>query len=220
MSNKVSVALVDDHKILVDGIESLLSVDNNLNVIIKEQSGEDLLLRSDLNKIDLLIMDINMDGLDGIQVLKQLRAKSLEFYCILLSSYDDLKLVNEAMKNGANGYVTKGSATEYLEQAISQVLDGGRFYSPDIEQRILRSFSKKPRNKNNDSREQSLLRHITDREMEVLKLIALEYTSDEIAKRLFVAKSTVDSHRKKLISKLKVKNAVGLGIFAARHKLV
>lgn len=218
MDGTISIALVDDHKILLDGIESLLSGHDNYKIIFKEESGEDLLVRKDLNDIDLLIMDINMKGRDGIQVLKELRETDFGGACIFLSSYDDLKLVNEAVNLGAQGYVTKGSATEYLEEAIEVVASGENYYSPDVRQRILSAFSKP--SKRSDSNEQGVLRLLTQREVEILKLIAQEYTSEEIAKKLFIAKSTVDTHRKNLIFKLKVKNAVGLGLFAIRNKLI
>lgn len=219
MDNSLSIALVDDHRILLDGIESLLSSHDDYRVIIKEESGEDLLSRTDLNDIQLLIMDINMKGRDGIQVLKELRNQNFEGACIFLSSYDDLKLVNEAMKLGAQGYVTKGSATEYLEQAIAAIRKGESYYSPDIQSRIISAFSRSKKNKTG-GQEQGVLRQLTNREVEILKLIAQEFTSDEIAKKLFIAKSTVDTHRKNLIFKLKVKNAVGLGLFAERNKLI
>jgi len=220
MDNSLSIALVDDHKILLDGIEALLSPHEDYKIICKVESGDDLLKRADLNDIQLLIMDINMKGRDGIQVFKELKNLGYEGACIFLSSYDDLKLVNEAMKLGAQGYVTKGSATEYLEEAIKAVKNGNNYYSPDIQKRILSAFSNSEKAKGDSSKEQGVLRQLTNREIEIVKLIAQEYTSDEIAKKLFIAKSTVDTHRKNLIFKLKVKNAVGLGLFAERNRLI
>ena len=163
-------------------------------------------------------MDINMKGKDGIQVLMELRENGYTGKCVFLSSYDDLKLVNEAIAAGANGYVTKSSATSYLEEAIATVVSGNNYYSPDIKERILRAFSKSE--KKSDAPENGLLRQLTEREREVLKLIAQQYTSEEISQKLYIAKSTVDTHRKNLISKLKVKNAVGLGLFAERNGLI
>ena len=218
MNDSISIALVDDHKILLDGIEALLSQYDNLDVIIKEQSGEALLNRKDYHKVDLLVMDINMKGKDGIQVLKELRAKGYKGACIFLTSYDDLKLVNEAMNLGAKGYLTKTTATDCLEEAVTAVAAGKRFYSEDIEQRILSAFSKAETQSENQ--EQSVLRLLTQREIEILKLIAQENTSEDIAKKLFIAKSTVDTHRKNLIFKLKVRNSVGLGLFAAKNNLI
>jgi len=220
MDNKINIALVDDHKILLDGIESLLQIQQNLNIIIKEESGEALLNRSDVANIDLLISDINMKGKDGISVLKELPDRGFRGKCIFLSSYDDLKLVNEAVQYGAQGYVTKSSATEHLEEAIESVMKGELYYSPDIRGRILRAFTKSNNSQASGTQEKSFLRQLTERELEVLKLIGMQHTSEEIAQKLHIAKSTVDTHRKNLIYKLKVKNAVGLGLFAERNGLL
>lgn len=220
MSKIINIALVDDHTILLDGLEALLSINESYKIIAKISCGEDLLVREDIDDIDVLIMDINMNGIDGIETLKTLRNKGYDTKCIFLSSYDDLKLVNEAINLGALGYITKVSATDYLEQAIQNVMKGELYYSPDIRDRILMAFSGKKITNKKESNELGFIRQLTDRELDVLKLIAQQYTSDEIAKKLYIAKSTVDSHRKNLISKLKVKNAVGLGLFAERNNLI
>jgi len=222
MNNKpnINIALVDDHKILLDGIEALLSTNDNLNIVTKAESGADLLSKTDLAELDLIVMDINMKDKDGIEVYKELIDLGYTGKCIFLSSYDDLKLVNEATNLGATGYVTKGSATEYLEEAITVINNGDVYYSPDIKDKIFRAFSKTSKKGSTDNNEQSLMRLITKRELDVLKLIAQEYTSDEISKKLFIAKCTVDTHRKNLIQKLHVKNSVGLGLFAERHGLI
>ena len=220
MDNQINIALVDDHKILLDGVESLLQMQQNLNITIKEESGEALLNRSDIANVDLLIIDINMKGKDGISVLKELPSKGFIGKCIFLSSYDDLKLVNEAIQYGAQGYVTKSSATEHLEEAIESVMKGELYYSPDVRGRILKAFTKSDDSQASGTQEKSFLRQLTERELEVLKLIGMQHTSEEIAQQLYIAKSTVDTHRKNLIYKLKVKNAVGLGLFAERNGLL
>ncbi|MCB0669885.1 MAG: response regulator transcription factor [Saprospiraceae bacterium] len=214
------IGLVDDHKILMDGMEALLSMQGDYSILFKVDRGEKLLSRTDLSEIDLLVMDINMPDMDGIDALRSLSKTAFQGYCIILSSYDDLHLVNEAIQAGARGYITKNSATEYLEEAIRAVENGEIYYSPDVRERILKSFSKSNIDLAEENSESAMLRQLTERELEILKLIAQQYTSEEIGKKLFIAKSTVDTHRKNLINKLKVKNAVGLGLFAKRQGLV
>lgn len=214
------IGLVDDHKILMDGMEALLSMQREYDIIFKVDRGEKLLSRKDLSEIDLLVMDINMPDMDGIDALRSLGETAFQGHCIILSSYDDLHLVNEAIQAGARGYITKNSATEYLEEAIRTVENGEIYYSPDVRERILKSFSKSTIDLAEENSESGMLRQLTERELEILKLIAQQYTSEEIGKKLFIAKSTVDTHRKNLINKLKVKNAVGLGLFAKRQGLV
>ncbi len=220
VDTKLNIALVDDHKILLEGIESLLSLEDNMEVIQTHESGESVLATESKEDIDVLVMDINMSGIDGIQTLEKLKADGFLGKTILLTTYNDLKLVNEAVDLGASGYVTKGSASSYLVDAINQVASGETYYSPDIKEKILNAFSRKGKAKDDQQKENGILRQLTERELDVLKLIGQQFTSDEIANKLYIAKSTVDTHRKNLINKLKVKNAVGLGLFAERNGLI
>jgi DNA-binding NarL/FixJ family response regulator len=219
MAPSINIALVDDHKILMDGVESLLSLQDGLQVQLKCESGEQL-LQQDLSAIDVVVMDINMEGRDGIQILKELTASDCTSKTILLSTYDDLKLVNEAFESGARGYMTKSNASNYLADAIFSVHKGDLYHSPDIKEKILNRFSGVETEEDMDAKERAILRQLTAREIDVLKLISMQYTSQEIAEQLFIAKSTVDTHRKNLIQKLKVKNVVGLGLFAERNELI
>ncbi len=142
----VRIALVDDHQILMDSMEALLSLNEQFEVCVKENHGRDFLNRSDLHTLDIILMDINMRDMDGLEVLKEFQSRGYPGHCIFLSSYDDLHLVNEAMLAGARGYVTKSSAGEYLEEAIYLIRQGQIYYSPDIRDRILRAFDSSGRN--------------------------------------------------------------------------
>jgi len=217
---KKKLILVDDHLILLEGLKSLLLLMNDQLWIELESSGISFLNRSDLSDIDLVIMDINMKEKDGIQTFKESKAKGFSGKCVFLSSYNDLKLINEAIQLGASGYVTKNSATDCIFEAVEATLSNSIYYSPDIKDRILKAFSRSDDLKTEADGEKAVLRQLTERELDVLKLIGQELTSEEIAKKLYIAKSTVDTHRKNLINKLKVKNAVGLGLFAERNKLI
>lgn len=216
----ISIILVDDHKILLDGIESLLSLEEDLSVVAKLESGEALLESDQLETADVIVLDINMKGLDGLQTLAQLKERSIATKVILMTTYDELKLVNQAFELGAKGYVTKSSASDYLVEGIRTVHKKDVYYSPDIKEKILLAFTGLKTKEKKGSRDQVSVSQLTTREVEVLKLIAQQYTSDEIAEKLFIAKSTVDTHRKNLIYKLNVKNAVGLGLYAERNGLI
>ncbi len=218
--NNIKVVLVDDHLVLLDGLQALLKAkDQNLSVE-KESSGISFLERADLGQIDVVFMDINMKGKDGIQTFNEAKKLGFEGKCIFLSSYNDLKLINEAIQMGAAGYVTKGAATDCIYEGMRVALQNQIYYSPDISQKIVNAFANSDTRSAEDDNEKGMLRQLTERELDVLKLIAHEFTSDEIAKKLYIAKSTVDTHRKNLIAKLKVKNAVGLGLFAERNGLL
>lgn len=220
IAKMINIVLVDDHQILLDGLEALLEMDEQLKILAKYVNGDAILDSTHLDHIDIIIMDINMQDKDGIMVFQELKDKGFKGKCIFLSSYDDLKLINEAIRIGAKGYVTKSSATDHLEMAIKEVMNGGIYYSPDVKSRIINAFSNPGSQSDSEQTENGILRQLTERELEVLKLIAMQFTSEEIAKKLYIARSTVDTHRKNLIYKLKVKNAVGLGLFAERHGLI
>lgn len=214
----IKIILIDDHPIFADGLKALLSTNDSIEVMAIQNNGLTICDHPLLSDCDLIIMDMNMGAKDGIEVLKELRNANFEGQVIFLSSYSDLRLVNEAIKLGANGYVTKSSASQYLELGIQEVMSGNLYYSPDIKEKILSAFTTQSSGTQED--EEAMLRQLTERELEVLKLIAQQYTSDEIGKKLFIARSTVDTHRKNLIYKLKVKNAVGLGLFAEKNGLI
>lgn len=219
-SNSIGVFFVDDHKLLLDSIVGLLSANPRINIIGTAVNGIELFADYRLDNVNVLVLDMSMKEMDGIEVYKKALDLGYAGACIFLSSYDDLKLINEVMKLGASGYLTKTVAAEFLEEAIISVSEGNQYFSPDVKGKILSSFGTSPQKPTTGDHKKGILRQLTSREVEVLKLIAMEYTSDEIAKQLFIAKSTVDTHRKNLIGKLNVKNAVGLGLFAQRNGLI
>ena len=220
LGKTIKVVFVDDHKLLLDSIVVLLSSNPIIDILGIATNGPELFENFNLEQIDILVLDMSMKGMDGIEVYKKAKSEGYDGSCIFLSSYNDLKLINEVMKLGASGYLTKTVAAEFLEEAIIAVSAGHQYFSPDVKDKILSSFGSTSKSKSPNETEKGCLRQLTSREIDVLKLIAMEYTSDEIAKQLFIAKSTVDTHRKNLITKLNVKNAVGLGLFAERNGLI
>jgi len=218
MENQIRILLADDHKILSEGLQTLLQVKDAYEVVGMVNNGPEVLEFIENQKVDLIILDINMPVMDGISTIVQLKEIGYEGKILVLSSYEDLKLVHDAFLKGADGYITKKNVAEVLFQGITSVFNDKVFYDPIIEKKVLTDFAS--RDLSSHEQERAIMRQITDRELEVLKLIASEYTSDEIAKQLFISKGTVDTHRKNLIRKLKVRNAVGLAHFAIRNKII
>ncbi|MCG2611943.1 response regulator transcription factor [Flavobacterium sp. SM15] len=219
MSNKIRLYLADDHQILIDGLLAVLKTNKSFEVIGYSLSGENLVNEIKANNIDILIMDINMPGKDGIEVLKEFSSKNIFCNVIVFSSFDDIKLIREVLQLGAKGYLTKQAAGENIIEAINTVYNGEEYYSKTIREKIFQSFTGKG---NGESKEDDnhLLQSITDREMEILKLITLEFSGKEISDTLFISTNTVETHRKNLIKKLNVKTTVGLVKFAFKHNLI
>jgi len=160
-----------------------------------------------------------MPVLDGFQVLKYFRKKRVDQKVIVLSSYDDLKIVQEVLNLGSKGYISKNNAGEHIVKAIKAVAKGEQYFSDDIQNILLKSLSGQmvPQG---DLPDKFLLDSLTEREIDVLKLITKEYSSAEMADFLNLSINTVDTYRKSLLRKLNVKNAVGLAMYAVKNNIV
>lgn len=212
---KIKVHIADDHKVLIDGIIAVLKTENEIEVVGCSLNGEQVLQWYEKNTSDVLILDINMPKVDGIAVLQEFKKRDFQPNTVILSSYDDVKLVKEVIKIGAKGFLAKKCAGEQIVEAIKTVSSGENYFSKDIQNKIVTSFSE-----NSDTKNAKLLNLLTDREKEILVLITKELNTREIAESLFISVNTVETHRKNLIKKLEVKNVVGLALFAHKNKLV
>ncbi|NVK53328.1 MAG: response regulator transcription factor [Flavobacteriaceae bacterium] len=224
MKEKIKVHVADDHMILIEGIIAMLNTDSEIEVVGHSLTGLQVVEWFKTNKADILVLDINMPELDGIEVLKRFNKKALRQKIIMLSSYDDVKLVQELTTYGADGFISKTSAGEHIVKAIKSVQSGIPYFSDDIKEGLFNlaigqnvAEGNRPDATPEDA---SLISELTDREIEVLKLVASEYSTPEIADQLLISTNTVETYRKKLLKKLKVKNAVGLAMFAVKHRMI
>ncbi|ESU20263.1 two component LuxR family transcriptional regulator [Flavobacterium enshiense DK69] len=219
MSEKIRIYLADDHQILIDGLIAVLKTNKNFEVVGYSLSGENLVDEVTGKNIDIILMDINMPKKDGIEVLKEFHKNRFPCNVIVFSSFDDLKLIKEVLQLGAKGYLTKQSAGENIIEAINTVYNGEEYYSKSVREKIFLSFTG---NTKTESNTYNLItpESITDRELEILKLISLEYSGKEISEALYISVNTVETHRKNLLKKLNVKSTVGLVKFAMKHNLI
>ncbi len=220
MKKKIKVHIADDHQILIDGIIAVLSSEKNIEVVGYSLNGEDVLSWFETNTADVLILDINMPKVDGIAVLQKFNEQNFEHKIIVLSSYDDLKLIKEVLKIGAHGFLAKKCAGEKIVEAINTVYTGEQYFEKSIQDKLISSFSKNPNKIDSKSPDGAFFSILTEREIDVLKLIAKQYTTAEISDILHISSNTVETHRKNLISKLNVKNVVGLALYAFKNNLV
>lgn len=218
MDTKIRIYLADDHQVLIDGMLSMLKTNPKFEVAGYSLNGENLVEDVEKSKADVLVMDINMPIKDGIEVLREFATKGFSCKVIILSSYDDVKIIKEVLKLGANGYLSKQSAGENIIEAINVVANGEEYFSQSIRDRIFESFSKIPQQ--SYISEAMPLSSITERELEVLKLITMEYSGTQISEELNISTNTVETHRKNLIKKLNVKTTIGLVKYALKHNLI
>lgn len=219
MNQTITVHIADDHQILIDGIIAVLNFEENIEVVGYSLNGQEVLDWFESNDADVLILDINMPELDGIEVLKVLETKAVKPKIIVLSSYDDVKLVKEVLQIGAQGFVPKKSAGEHIVNAINKVANDEQYYTDDIKEKMMQALLNRPV-KDKGSQDGVLMTSLTKREKEILKFVAQQYSTREIAEELHISESTVETHRKNLMKKLKVKNSVGLAIFALKNEVI
>ncbi|WP_439130417.1 response regulator [Polaribacter sp.] len=221
MKEKIYVHVADDHKIVIDGIKAILNTDKDIEVNGYSLTGKQVLdwFTNPENKADVLILDITMPIVDGIGVLEYFKNNKINQNVIIVSSYDDIKIVQEMINLDCNGYITKNNAGEYIIDAIKAVMKGEQFFTPSIQKELIKALSGQ-KVADGDLPDKFLIESLTDRELEVLKLITKQYNTIEIADLLNLGVSTIDSHRKNLLKKLKVKNSVGLAMYAVKHKIV
>ena len=219
MKEKIQVHIADDHKILIEGIVAVINTEDDIEIEGYSLNGKEVIDWAEDHPADILILDINMPIYDCIEVLKLFKIKKINLKVIILSSYDDVKLVQEMINLGASGFLSKDSAGQHIVEAIRTVHAGEQYFSDTIKNNLLKLFTGK--NVKLGQRPQSTIANsLTDRETEVLKLISQEYSSPEIAQILNISQSTVDTYRKSLLRKTNVKNAVGLAMYAVKNKII
>lgn len=218
MLQKIKIHLADDHQILIDGIRTLLHTIPFFEVVGFSLNGSALFNEVSNNKSDILILDLNMPEKDGIEVIKEFSKKGFPCKVIVLSSHDDLRIIKEVMKLGASAYLTKKCAGENIVEAVHSVSRGEEYFCKSVREKIFNTVAKdNPKLIRQEANSNSIL---TDRELEIIKLISLEYSGKEISDQLFISTNTVETHRKNIMKKLDAKNSISLVKYALRNNLV
>ncbi|MBK7225188.1 MAG: response regulator transcription factor [Saprospiraceae bacterium] len=213
----IRVLIADDHTMFVDGIESILIQEQQIKVIAKCFDGKSVFDILKTKEIDVILLDINLPEMNGIEVAKKLTKDFPKIKILALSMFNEESYVTEILRNGALGYILKNTGRTELIKAIETVYSGETYFSKDVTETIMGSLMKKTTVKKSAS---FLVPKISRREKEVLILIVKEHTTQEIADMLFISLKTVESHRSSLISKLNVRNTAGLVRAAIEHRLL
>ncbi|APG65166.1 DNA-binding response regulator [Tenacibaculum todarodis] len=217
MKQQIQVHIADDHKILIEGIVALLNTDDEINVEGYSLTGRQIIEWSKNNSADVLILDINMPEMDGIDVLKTFKARNVDQKTIILSSLQDPKLVDEMIKLGANGFIEKSAASEHLIKGIKTVHNNQQYISDNVKENLFEMYFS---NTQKASEKEELEEELTDKEIELLKLVAQEKDTIQIAEAMNVSIRTIEHYRSRLIKKINVKNAVGLAMYAVKNNIL
>lgn len=216
MSNPpIRIALVDDQKLFRGGLKMILSDRPDFRVIFEADNGKQFFERLAFEPVDVVILDVEMPVMDGIETLEKIRESYPDLRVIMLTMHDSDRLINHLMQLGANGFLLKDENPEIVRSAVERVGQEGIFFRDYVSKALLKGGRQKP-NKPDGYFGPS----ISEREMEVLSLICQEYTSKEIAEKLFISARTVEGHRRSLQDKTGSRNLVGLVLYAVKNGIV
>ncbi|MDO6819982.1 response regulator transcription factor [Zobellia sp. 1_MG-2023] len=201
---KYNLIIADDHKMFIDGLLSILNDAPEFSVSTTTKNGAQVIKYLDINgtkDLHLLITDLSMPEMDGIELNRTVKEKYPTLKTLIVSMHIDGGMIEKLIQNNVDGYVPKNAEKDELLTAMRTIVKGEKYFSQEIKRAYTDAMF--------ENKKQEEI-HLTDREKEVLKLIANEYTTQEIADELFLSKHTIESYRKNLISKLEVKNLAGL----------
>lgn len=206
----MKILLVDDHAIVSDGLEAILKVVDGFEIVNKLTSGDFALAYLKQHEVDLVITDYSMPDMDGLTLVKKAKLIKPDIKIIVLSMHDEAPMIREMLAAGVDGYVLKKYAQQEIVNAIETVHNGRKYFSNEVNKALLSALLPQELSENS----------VTERELEVLKLLAKELTSKQIAEKLFISERTVETHRKNLMRKTGANNAIGLVRYAYSKKLL
>jgi DNA-binding NarL/FixJ family response regulator len=210
----INLLIADDHQLITDGLSKLLEAEKIIGEIHIANNGKEAVDKVMLHDIDCVIMDINMPLLNGLEATKLIKKEKPFIKIIVVSMLCDAAIVNKMLKAGADAFINKDTGKVELLKAIDKVMQDEKYISPAISNNLFTHLT--DRNVINTENE----KHLTTREIEIIRLIADGLTNHEIADKLFLSIVTVDTHRKNMLIKLHLKNSAALVKYAADHKLL
>ena len=213
------ILITDDHQLILDGLKSIIREQQDMNVVAEANNGQMAVTLCSTLKIDLVMMDIDMPVMNGLEATQQIKKNNPGIKVVVLTMHDEPALIRRIMEIGADGYLLKNSDQEELVDALRKVISGQKYFSAEVTMALAggkginESFTLRPA-------DAVLLAQLTEREIEILKQIAEGLSNKEIGDKLFISHRTVDTHRTNLMKKLDVHNIAGLIRFAIRNGLV
>ncbi len=214
MSDTVKVVIIDDHKLVTDCIGLFLKGAKDVEVIGVAHSGKEALTMLKNNDPQVLLVDISMPEMSGIELTEAVKKKHPTLKILILSMHSDYNNISDAIDAGADGYVPKDVSSEELVEAILTVSKGKNYFHSTISDEIVKNYATKRQQNDN------ILPQLTKRELEVLQLFAEGFNNSEIADKLFLSVRTIESHKNHILQKTNMKNSVELIKFAIKNKII
>jgi DNA-binding NarL/FixJ family response regulator len=215
---KIKIILVDDHQIVRDGIKALLNDAEDIDVISEAASYNELREKLKLQDPDIIVMDISLPEISGLEITKMLSETYPDLKVLILSMYTGEDFIFNAIKAGAKGYLPKNTTKKEIIEAIHSVYNNNEYYSESISKVILKSYVQKA--KTSDNIPERAEDKLSGREIEILKYFAGGMTNQEIADKLYISIRTVESHKNHIMQKLELKSTVELIKYSIKNKIV
>lgn len=223
LNKTISIVLADDHSLVRDGIRALLEEEPDLDVIGEVSNGLEALKMIDEKSPDILIIDIRMPEMGGIETVERLNQAGTKTKCIILSMHDSEEYILKSVQAGASGYLLKDTGKTEFVKAIHVVHEGGKYFSGDISNVLVNNLFSSGKNlgdKNASKERQNNPFDLTNKELKVLELILSGFTNKEISEKLQNSKRTIETHRFNLMKKMEVKNLIDLSKKANKYNLI
>ena len=206
----IDILIVEDHQMFIDGIKVHLQENQKINKIYEALNGNEALKIIKEQKIDLIITDIKMPEMTGIELTRIVKSEFPDIKIIVFTMYNDTEIVREIIESEAEGYILKNASTGELINAINKIADGGTYYSDEVVSIMKQDYIK----------ENEPIQELSEREIEILKLICQEYTTSAIAEKLYISPLTVKTHRQNMFKKSNSKTIVGLIKYAIKFNMI
>jgi DNA-binding NarL/FixJ family response regulator len=204
--------IADDHPVVREGLKKIFEKEPSFRIEGEARTGQEVINKIRKNEFDLVLMDITMPGKNWLEVLKELKAEFPKLPVLIVSMHKEDEYILRALKAGAAGYLNKDSIMTELVAAVKKISQGGRYISPELAERVLFQLDQDP--------EQLPHKALSDREYEVLCLIAEGKSTKEIAQDLFISENTVGTYRSRILEKMRLRTTAELIRYAVRHDLV
>ena len=201
--------IVDDHQLVVDGLRSLLNNEERYTIVGCSNKPKEVMAMLDELKVNILLTDINMPEMSGVELTRNVKKKHPNIKVLALSMFGERQVIKEMIDAGISGYILKNTGKQELVEALDKLASGQTFFGEEVTKELMKSF------RNNDE-----VSHLTNREIEIIRLIECEHSNKKIADMLFISERTVETHRKNIFRKTGTQSIVGLLKYAYEHKII